>query len=298
MYIKKTSLVIPTKDRPDKVFRILKSFEEYILLFNEILIIDSSADYNNENIINGCKKYKNIKIIKSKPSSSLQRNVGIDQFNKNNQFIMFCDDDIIFDKNSLIYMDKFIEKFPDNIGYGFNLIEKDYLNRFDFFKNHKFFQNNGFYNENPGIVCENGWHTKISNINKDTETMWLSTQACIYKSDYIKNNFLFDTSLGKYSYLEDLFFSYEIKKKGKLSICCRAKYSHPNNIERVSFKFGIKEIVNRHKFVKINSLNIKKFYISAFIKSLLNLISFISLRKNLLPRFCGNIFGIFLCILK
>ena len=104
------------------------------------------------------------------------------------------------------------------------------------------------------MVCKNGWHTKISNLKSDAETMWLSTQACIYKSNYIKNYLSFDRSLGKYSYLDDLFFSYKLSKKGKLSMCSRAKYLHPDNIERKNYNFGIKEIVNRYKFVKINHL--------------------------------------------
>ena len=51
----------------------------------------------------------------------------------------------------------------------------------------QFLVNNGFYHFNPGVVCDNGWHTKISNIEKNFETKWLSSQACIYKTQYIKN---------------------------------------------------------------------------------------------------------------
>ena len=37
---------------------------------------------------------------------------------------MFCDDDILFHKNSFkIY--KFINKYPKYVGYGFNLIERE-----------------------------------------------------------------------------------------------------------------------------------------------------------------------------
>ena len=37
---------------------------------------------------------------------------------------MFCDDDILFEKNTMENMNKFIIKNPKLIGYGFNLIRK------------------------------------------------------------------------------------------------------------------------------------------------------------------------------
>ena len=91
------------------------------------------------------------------------------------------------------------------------------------------------------------------NINKDIDVQWLSTQACIYKTKILKND-LFDTSLGRYSYLDDLFFSFQLSKRGKLKVISKSKYYHPNNIERNNFNFGVQEIRNRYKFVK------KKFF--------------------------------------
>ena len=44
------------------------------------------------------------------------------------------------------------------------------------------------------------------------------TQACIYKSKYVKKRKFFDESLGKYSYLEDLFFSYNLNKYGRFAL--------------------------------------------------------------------------------
>ena len=128
--------------------------------------------------------------------------------------------------------------------------------------------------------------------------MWLSTQTCIFRSNYIDEKTYFNLNLGNYSYLEDLFFSYEIGKKGKLSCCSKATYIHPNNIERISYKFGIKEIVNRYKFVKKNKLNLTKFYVTTFLKSLSNLTKIFSIKFNSLPKFLGNISGIILCIIK
>ncbi len=298
MFINTSSLIIPTKDRLKKIQIFLNSIDKEIPFFNEILIIDSSQENIHNEIIKNLKKYKNVKIIKSKPSSSLQRNIGIEKCNKNNQFIMFCDDDIIFDKNSIKIMDKHIKEFPNYVGYGFNPIEKNKSNFFDNLKKNKIFVKNGIYEDRPGLVCESGWHTKISNVKEDIETKWLSTQACIYRSNYINEKIHFDINLGNYSYLEDLFFSYELSKRGKLIICSKATYTHPYNINRVSFNFGVKEILNRFKFVKKNNLNVKKFYIAAFLKCIGNLNNIFSVKTNSIPKFLGNIAGIILCITK
>ena len=297
MFIEKTSLIIATRERLYNLKRFFDSINEYINKFNEIIIIDSSSEQIHKKVIEEFSEYKNIFVIKSEASSSLQRNIGIKKFNKNNKYIMFCDDDIIFQKKSILNMNSFINEFPNNIGYGFNLLEKNKISQIDKIKKSTFFMKYGFYHKHPGIVCENGWHTKISNVDRNYKVMWLSTQACIYQSKFI-NNLEFDISLGKYSYLEDLFLSYELSKRGILSISYNSTYLHPDNINRTSLNFGIIEVTNRYKFVKKNNLNFLKFYITFILKILSIMIQILTLKINLVPKFFGNIFGIILCITK
>ncbi|MAV56063.1 MAG: hypothetical protein CMI79_00810 [Candidatus Pelagibacter sp.] len=298
MFINSTSLIIPTKDRFEFIKKLFKTLGSNINYFDEILIVDSSSENIHKKIINKTKTHKNIRVIKSDPSTSIQRNIGIKEYNKRNKFIMFCDDDIIFSENSINVMDQYIKNFPDYIGYGFNLIEKNHSIFLDTLKKKKIFTQNGIYNSQAGKVAQSGWHTKISNINKNIETTWLSTQACVYRSNFIKEKIYFDISLGIYSYLEDLFFSFELSKQGKLTVCANATYTHPNEIIRSNFKFGVKEMTNRFKFVKKNKLSIKKFYIAAFLKCILNLNRIFSIRSNSITKFFGNIIGIILCIIN
>ena len=296
MFVKKTSLIIPTKERISNLISLFHSIKNISNKFNEILIIDSSKKETNRKLIKIFSKYKNVKIIRSTPSTSKQRNVGINKYNKKNNFLMFCDDDILFHKNSLKNMDKFINKYPNFVGYGFNLIERE--NKF--FKNikkSKIFKYLGYYDSRPGIVCDNGWHTKISNIDKDCRTMWLSTQACIYRTKYIKKNKLFDINLGNYSYLEDLFFSFAIGKLGIMGLSKKSKYKHPNNIERANIEFGTQEVINRYKFVKKNNLNLLKFYITICLKLILVLSKVLFLRIHFIPKLIGNLIGIVICLI-
>ena len=108
MFIEEASLIIVTRERLNSLRRFFYSINEYVNKFNEILIIDSSSSIIHKKIIDEFSKYKSLNVIKSEASSSIQRNAGIKKFNKNNKYIMFCDDDIIFQKNSILNMDKFI----------------------------------------------------------------------------------------------------------------------------------------------------------------------------------------------
>ena len=58
MFTQKTSLIIPTKDRPNKIIKLLKKLSIYKIKFNEILVIDSSKNFYSKKIKSYFKKKK------------------------------------------------------------------------------------------------------------------------------------------------------------------------------------------------------------------------------------------------
>ena len=100
---------------------------------------------------------------------------------------------------------------------------------------------------------------------------------------------------GVYSYLEDLDFSYSIKKN--LIIHSKAKYSSNNIVKRNKFKFGEKEIINRFIFVKKFKLNTFKYGIGTILLIFRNFFVILFEISNIL-RVLGNIKGIFRLIIK
>jgi GT2 family glycosyltransferase len=280
------SIIIPTKDRPYKIKRLLNQLYNNKFFFNEILIIDSSNADNKKKLTFIIKQANlNIKLINSRPSISLQRNKGLKSMKKNNTFFMLLDDDIVFKKNSFVEMKKFINKNEKlYIGYGFNLISKINYGFLESTKRKKFIEKLGIYNTNIGKIVPSGWQTKINNVKKNQEVEWLSTQAVIYANNNKKINF--DNFFKGYSYLEDLDYSYRMSNFGKLIVVKKAMYYHNNNIERKSFSFGQKEFINRYHFIKKNKIYTKYFFLGAFIKTFLNL------SKLQLLRVLGNISGL------
>ena len=292
------SIVIPTKDRHAMLIRILNYLQKNTFFFNEVLIIDSSTKniFREKEIKNNFKKL-NIKYYNSKPSTSIQRNLGLKQIKKKNKFIMFLDDDIEFYNNAFKIMHKFLATISTNIvGVGFNsMTDKQYTKKIsERIKNSDFFYRHKIYNSKPGVVAGSGWHTKILNIKKNTFVDWLPTQACIYKIKIIKS-MTFCNQLGKYAYLEDLIFSHEASKKGKLIINSKAKFKDNHHVERNSFYFGILEIKNRIIFIKKNNIKISNFLIAYIFFITKNLFSTFYNIKNFM-RFLGNIIGIFYLI--
>lgn len=300
MFTRKTTLIIPTRNRFNQIIRNLRYFQRNLIYFKEIIIIDSSDKIQKKKLTNIVKKYKNIKLIFSKPSSSRQRNLGLKNTNKKSKFVMFLDDDIYFFKNAFSCMDKSIEnETKHTVGFSFNVTSKNKNQLSDKFKKNNIFKLLNIYSDKPGIVTKSGWHTKIINLEKDIYADWLSTQAVVYYKKDLKNIW-FEEKFGQYSYLEDLDFSYKLKKRNKnLKVVYKAKYKSPLISKRHGFTFGKIEIYNRYLFVKKNSLDYSYFLIGSLFRSLQSLgtgLIFFNLKS--INRFFGNIYGILISIKK
>ena len=277
----KLSIIIPTKDRTKEIKSTINFLSNNVFFFNELIIIDSSKKNNDLKCY--IKKFNfRIKYYYSKPSISLQRNIGIKNLDKNNNFVMFLDDDIKFNKSALHKMKSFIDNnHRKYAGFGFNLITNDKIKK----NRNNFLNIFNIYSNKCGAVSQSGWHSLAFNLNRDTVVEWLSSQAVIYNHQKIKNIF-FDEFFKDYSYLEDLDFSYSLKNIGKLVIVANAQYQHKHDIDRSSFSFGKKEIINRGYIVKKHQLNFKLFLIASILKCISNLLSF-NLMK--IKRAFGNI---------
>lgn len=296
MFTKRTSLIIPTFNRPIFLSKILSQINFLKINFKEIIIIDSSDSKNKKLISNICKIYS-ARLYKSKPSISRQRNIGLKKVSKNCEFVMFLDDDISFFSNSFTKMNNFLLKNKDNFnGFGFNLIQKKKKNFFDKLKESKFINYLDLYSRKPGIITKSGWHTKISNLKNNTNVDWIYAAASIFKLNIVKN-VRFSNSFGKYSYLEDLDYSLKIKNK-KFVIVSSARFKHPNDIIRNNYNFGTIEIFNRFLIVQKHKLSIKSFFLGAILRTIISFIGFFHGKPKSIFRTFGNIIGIMKSLLR
>jgi len=299
MFTSKTSLIIPTKDRSKKIIKLLERLFSFKIKFGEILVIDSSNKSHSKKVKIYCQK-KKIRYFFSKPSTSHQRNIGLKKAKKF-EFIMFMDDDVILYKNTFIKMSECINKNFDQLkigGFGFNQVDKVNESLFDKLKKINLFDNLNIYPAKAGMVAKSGWHSKILNLKKDVLADWVFTTICIYKRRDIIG-YKFDESFGKYSYLEDLDFSLNLKKKNKkIYISSKAKFKHPLNVDRSSFSFGIIEIINRFKIIKKHGLSKKLFVLGCLLRFIISVSKILTLNHKYFLRAMGNIYGFFLLSIK
>tara|TARA_B100000902_G_scaffold40974_1_gene48602 strand:+ start:4781 stop:5689 length:909 start_codon:yes stop_codon:yes gene_type:complete len=288
------SIIIPTRNRSAMLAKTIKELAKNKFFFKEIIIVDSSNKYHKSKIKNLRNIYKIIiKIFNSKPSISLQRNIGLGKVIKKRKYVMFLDDDLSFNKNAFKKMYLFIKNNNQLTGYGFNLNIKKINYFIEFFKKNNLTKILGIYDTKMGVITPSGWQTKAINLKKNLEVEWLPTQAVIYNKTRLKN-LKFDTVYGSYSYLEDLDFSYSLSRKNKLMICSSAKYTSKNVVNRNDYHFGIKEIINRYYFVNKFNLNKKYFFLGFLFSFLKNFLTLLTLK----PKFFLRIIGNFVAILK
>jgi len=295
MFTRKTSLIIPTKNRSDQLIALLNKLILLNLKFNEIIVIDSSNIIHSKKIKKESRK-KNFYYYRTKASTAYQRNFGLEKV-KNNTFIMFMDDDVILLDDTFLKMDQCIKKYENNVnigGFGFNQIEDVKYNFLENLKKSNLIKNFNIYPSAPGKIAKSGWHSKIMNLKNDTMGDWVFTTMCIYKFADIKD-LKFDETFGRYSYLEDLDFSLNLMKNNKkIFLSSKSKFKHPINVDRSSFKFGVTEIVNRYKIIKKYKLSKKLFYIASLFRFFMSLLKSILLNKKYFLRSLGNIYGFFL----
>ena len=293
MFTKNSALIIPTKDRSEKLIKTINQFSKLKISFRRIIVIDSSTNnFLKKNLI--FLKKKKISHIISKPSISKQRNLGIKLALKTKgiNYIIFLDDDIVFGKNAFKEMHKAINKNVSNdiAGFGFNPKNNLKKNFFDFIKESNVSKKLGLYHQKPGVILKSGWQTKIQNLRKDLKANWSSSAALVLKKQKIKNK-KFDEGFGSYSYLEDLDFSLLFKPLYFL-IVSKAFFFHLEDIQRTSFRFGYIEVVNRYKIVKKHKLNTFSYFKMIILKSIINFLNIFFGKFSFLNRFVGNIYGI------
>lgn len=293
MFTQKTSLIIPTKNRSSQLVNLFNQLIAQKINFNEIIVVDSSNKIHAKKNKLLCNNH--IRYFHTKSSTAYQRNFGLSKIKQNN-FVMFMDDDIILLKDTFKNINKCIKKSAKKkyiAGFGFNQIQEEKNSFLKNFKKNSLLNYFDIYPSVPGKIAKSGWHSKILNLKKDVLADWVFTTICIYKLNDIKE-LKFDESFGRYSYLEDLDFSLNlIKQKKKILISSKAKFLHPENIDRSNFKFGVTEIINRFKIVKKHSLSKKLFLIAALLRFFMSLLRSLTLNKKYFMRSMGNIYSLF-----
>lgn len=213
-----SSFIICTKDRPNDLQKCVESIIRQTILPEELIIVDASkkniCHANQEN----CEKILGAKIrfiyITSEPSTTKQRNIGVDS--ASGDLIFFFDDDVILEhdyheKTLFVYRQKLNEKIGGVRGTIGNeramSLPKLLLLRF-------FMLTRQSVNEKSRFL-RSGHYVYISQPKEIISVECMPGGVCSYYRK-VFNEFRFDEALNGYALKEDMELSYRVSRKYKL----------------------------------------------------------------------------------
>ncbi|MCW4007342.1 MAG: glycosyltransferase [Candidatus Bathyarchaeota archaeon] len=209
------SIIIPTRNRSEKLERLLYSILTQSIHVNEVIVVDDSDDFRTTELIERLRSYfleKGIIIrhfVSSKnevKSISRARNLGAKK--AKGDILLFLDDDVILDKNYVKKILEVFELYPTALGVQGTVVNFPYSHLENSLKK-------AFYYWHAEInrcrMLPSGKTTYACNLNKIISCEWLFGLNVAYRKE-IFDKFYFNEKLLGYSLGEDKEFSFKIHK--------------------------------------------------------------------------------------
>lgn len=108
----KTTIIIPTLNRPTEVETTLNFLLQSDNLPNQVIIIDQSDSTKTKELVEK-ETYKDLHVLyisSEIKSSALARNIGIEKRNKDSDIIIFLDDDVQVEENFISQIKNFFKE--------------------------------------------------------------------------------------------------------------------------------------------------------------------------------------------
>lgn len=228
-------------------------------------------------------------------SATRQRNMGLDAVGRDADLVGFLDDDAVLEESAVENMLRFWEGADGTVGAAaFNLVNHPPLDLAGL-KRAGLVEMLGLYSRRPGAVASSGFQTMIGTVDRTLWTEWLPSTASIWRSEVFREH-RFDEWFGGYSYLEDLDFSYRVGKTRRLAVVAGARYRHlsASGGRGSGYAFGLREVVNRIRFVRKNTgLSIGKCRTALVVRLMMSLAFAVRQRQAVyLGRALGNAVGL------
>jgi len=293
VFTNKLSFVVPTKDRPDELRRLLASLAAQSALPAEVIVVDGSGD-PVRGVAEECRALP-VRYLRSlPPSATRQRNEGIRAACPAHDLIGILDDDSVLAPDACEAMLRFWETAaPDVGGASFNLVNHPPVFAAGL-KHLPLSERIGLYSARPGAVLPSGFQVMLAGIEADTAVQWLPSGTSVWRRDVFRA-FRFDEWFAGYSYLEDLDFSYQVGRTCRLVVVANARQFHyPSSRGRLAgYRFGLREVANRLHFVrKHEELSAAKCYLGLTVRALLSLVMAVRERnRDYVRRTAGNVVG-------
>lgn len=212
-------IVVPTKDRPEKIHNLLESIANQTTSCGRIIVVDGG--YSVKDRVMSFSDRLPVEYFECRPPGQIrQRNMALSKIDERTPLVIYFDDDIVLMPNAFDKMINFWNTCePETAGVSFNIINAK-PDRHSWLK--KFI---GLSGPEQGRVLRSGRSTPILSVTVDLPTQWLCGGATVWKQDILKKNVNKDR-YAKWAIAEDLLFSYPIGKLYPLYVCADAQVRH------------------------------------------------------------------------
>lgn len=245
LFTNKIVFVVPTKDRPHDLRRMLASVQSQSVHPDQIIIVDGSED-PVKNILTEFSKLNTQYIRVYPPSLARQRNAGMAVVDPRIALAGYLDDDLVFEPNAMKAMLFFWENARDDVGGArFNIVNEE-LPRLIHAKSFFLIEN-----KKRGEILRSGYQTSIGCVRNDLYVRWLSGGVTVWRRKVIQE-FSYDEWFDGTGYLEDVDYSYRVGRKYKLAVVANARVHHlsPPVKRDKNFLLGKWQVINRLYFVR------------------------------------------------
>ncbi len=292
----KIALIVPTRNRPDLLGKLLQSVQEQTVQPHQVIIVDGSDEPLESQIEHFfTPNFSYVRVFP--PSLSKQRNAGIKALNKEITLVGYLDDDIILNKDAIEAMLRYWEHCPDNTGgSSFHITNNKLaspLVRIPGKILGTLFLCDDF---RQGKVLRSGFATPVVPVLKDTYAEWLCGGATVWKKEILQSAD-YDEKLGGSSYVEDIDFSFRAAQHYKLVVLHDAKVQHypPPFNPRRSHSMGRMNVHHHYHFVKKNpQLSLPLLYWAMLGEAIILLLASVPRRSSYgIYKAFGNIAGLF-----
>lgn len=241
----KLALVVPTKDRPDDLRKLLSSLAAQTRQPEQLIIVDGS----NPDIRHVIAEFPGITVDYVRvypPSLSQQRNAGMQRLNPDITLAGYLDDDIVVEAQAVETMLGFWATAEAGIGgAAFNITNAA---RPNWVRLKSLLLVDA---AQPGRMLPSGFPSTIGFQQADLDSEWLYGGATVWRREVV-DRYAYDEWFIGMGFMEDVDYSFSVRREYRLKVVSGARlahYSHPVKPEREAL-LGKWQIINRMYFVR------------------------------------------------
>ncbi len=264
------ALIIPTKDRPDKLKVLLESLAQQTEPCGRVIVVDSGESVRD--LVMGFSDRLPVEYhICRRRGQIPQRNIGISLLDEKTSLVGSLDDDIVLEPFSLEAMIEFWNTCRrEPAAVAFNIVNNP---------KHRYSALKALLNMSTpeeGRVLKSGYNTAFGNVDRDLEIQWVYGGATVWQHEVLKKYPQHEIA-SRWATCEDMIYSYPIGKKMPLYVCARAKVRHehvvPSRKDLYATYRGRNAVLWRLYFIQLNSeLSALLFFLSQMVTIPLRLI--------------------------